>query len=132
MSKYRDMFAARARNQAKTGCAVHPMAMARLHQLFPAARVTVRHETASVELPYGSHRMDASNYYAQPEHKTLVYIDLDGNGKSIIFGKAICHPADNYDRRRGIEIAFRRALDIARKNHRGREWEAAQLTQGKS
>lgn len=127
MSKYQNMLTARDRNSATLGAAVHPMALARLHQLFPDARVKVRHETT--EVPRHS-RM--SDYRVLPEHETRVYVDLDGNDNpsATIFGKAICHPADNYDRRKGIDVAFRRALDIARGAHRSRKWEAAQKTQG--
>jgi len=109
------------------GAAVHPGAIRRLHELFPDAFVKVRHETNKIELPHGSRKM-SNMYYAQPEHETYVYIDLDGDRRSggTIWAKAVCHPLDNFDRRKGIELAFRRALDIARKNHQQREWTRAQ------
>lgn len=117
---------------AKLGAAVHPGAIRRLHELFPDARVTVRHEENLVELPFGARRM-GNIYFASPEHTTRVYIDLAGdqNPTTTIVGRADCHPADNFDRRKGIKIAFRRALDIARRNARYRAWEKAQIESAK-
>jgi len=106
---------ARERNARVLGKAVHPAALARLHELYPNARVSVEHEATPVELPHGTQKM-SRRFYQRPSHETRVFIDLDGDGRpgAPIFGTATCHHEDNFDRRKGIELAFRRALDIAR------------------
>lgn len=48
---------ARERNARILGKAVHPDALARLHELFPEARVSVQHESYVRELPHGQMRM---------------------------------------------------------------------------
>lgn len=122
---------ARERNARVLGKAVHPAALDRLHELFPEARCSVEHEATPVELPHGTQRM-SRRFYQRPSHETRVFIDLDGDRRpgGAIFGTATCHHEDNFDRGKGIELAFRRALDIARRNYRRRQWEAAQKTQG--
>lgn len=118
---------ARIRNRAVLGRAVHAGALNRLHELFPNARVNVEHEATPVELPYGTQRI-SRRFYRRPSHATRVFIDLDGDKRpgGTIFGLATCHHEDNFDKRKGIELAFRRALDIARRNYARRQWEAAQ------
>lgn len=110
---------AESRNKNVLGKAVHPAALKRLHELFPLAHVHIRHAEYPVELPYGTQRMD-SRHYAQPEHETYVIIDLTGEGRPGTGDKAIglatCHPLDNFDRRKGIKLAFRRALEQARRH----------------
>lgn len=107
------------RNARILGKAVHPDALARLHELYPNARVRVQHESHLRELPTGSQRMDR-RCYSNPERETYVYIDLDGEDRpgETIFGMASCHPADNFDRRKGIKLAFGRALEIAWRKYR--------------
>lgn len=112
---------AKERNARVLGKAVHPAALARLHELFPKARVNVEHEATPVELPPGTQKM-SRRFYQRPSHETRVFIDLDGDKRpgGTIFGTATCHHEDNFDRRKGIELAFRRALDIARRHARSR------------
>lgn len=102
---------AEERNARVLGKAVHPAALRRLHELFPNARVSVRHEATPSE-----------RFYKRPSHKTRIYIDLDGDRRpgGTVFGTATCHHEDNFDRRKGIALAFRRALDIARAQHERR------------
>lgn len=113
---------AKERNARVLGKAVHPAALARLHELFPSARVNVEHEATPVELPHGTQKM-SRRFYQRPSHETRVFIDLDGDKRpgGTIFGTATCHHEDNFDRRKGIELAFRRALDIARRNYQRRQ-----------
>lgn len=116
---------AEARNANVLGKAVHPDALHRLHELFPDARVTVRQIATPLELPHGTQRM-GNRYYAKPEHETHVVIELLGLGRNrVVEGFAICHPLDNYDRRRGIALAFTRALDEARRVHDPHKWAEA-------
>lgn len=120
-AEYAKFLPAYVANKAKLGKAVHPGALQRLHELYPYARVSVRQIATPVELPKGTiRRMDASSFYAKPEHETVVYIDLEGKreaGAAVVEGRAICHPLDNFDRRKGIHLAFTRALDAARHAH---------------
>jgi hypothetical protein len=126
-------FQAERRNRRILGKAVHPAALSRLHELFPDAIVKVRHEATPIELPVDTRRI-GKHYYREPSHETFVYIDLDGDKRpgGTIFGTAICHHEDNFDRRKGIELAFRRALDIARRNYRQRRQDEAYRNQGRS
>lgn len=126
------MTAAQERNARVLGKAVHPAALARLHELFPDARVAVEHEATPVELPHGTQKM-SRRVYQRPSHETRVFIDLDGDRRpgGTIFGTATCHHEDNFDRRKGIELAFRRALDIARRNYKGRRMKAAYKAQAR-
>lgn len=112
---------AEARNSRVLGKAVHPAALRRLHELFPDARVRVQHESHLRELPAGSQRM-SRRCYPNPERETYVYIDVDGEQRpgGTLFALATCHPEDNFNRRKGIEIAFRRALTTARYWHERR------------
>lgn len=103
---------ARERNARVLGKAVHPDALARLHELFPEAHVSVQHESYVRELPHGEMRM-GRRCYPNPERETHVLIEL-GDGYPPIMGTAFCHPLDNFDRRKGIQLAFRRALDAVR------------------
>lgn len=123
---------AEARNANVLGRAVHPAALRRLHELFPNARVFVRHEATPVELPHGTQRI-SRRFYQRPSHETRVYIYLDGDRRpgETIFGTATCHHEDNFDRRKGIELAFRRALDIARRNYRRGRQDVAYMAQGR-
>lgn len=108
------------------GCAVHRGALERLYELFPEATVTVEHETMRVPLASDTPiRMDGPRDRAQ--HSTRVWIDLEGDWQPgcgrrrpghAIFADAVCHPDDNFDRRKGIELAFRRALEHARFSYR--------------
>lgn len=100
------------RNGRVLGRAVHPDALARLHELFPAARVTVRQIAEPKELPPGKMRMGRRTY-RNPERTTRILIE-PGEGFIPIQAEAICRPEDNFDRRKGIASAFRRALDTAR------------------
>jgi hypothetical protein len=111
------------RNARVLGKAVHPAALARLHELFPEARCSVEHEETPIELPRGTRKLER-RFYQRLSHETRVFIDLDGDGRpgGVIFGTATCHHEDNFVRRKGIELAFRRALDIARRRHRSRQW----------
>lgn len=111
---------AEARTRNTLGKAVHPAAIRRLHELFPNARVVVEHMAYPRLLPRGERKM-GRRYYANPARETRVYIDLDGDRAAFrrgrggwVWGLAVCHPEDNFDRRKGINIAFRRALDSAR------------------
>jgi hypothetical protein len=127
-AEYAKFLPAYVANKGKLGKAVHPYALMRLHELYPYARVTVRQIATPIELPFGSHRMDASSYYAHPEHETVVYIDPPGDRSGdVVEGVAICHPLDNYDRRKGIHLAFTRALDEARRMYDPPAWAAAKL-----
>lgn len=131
---------AETRTQNVVGKAVHPGAVRRLHELFPEATVTVEHVVYRVPLaPDAPVRMGGPR--DREQHATRVWIDLEGDWQPncgrprpshSIFADATCHPDDRFDRRKGIEIAFRRALDTARQNHRQREWTRAQLTQGQA
>jgi hypothetical protein len=59
--------------------------------------------------------------YPNPERITRVWIDIDGDHEAFqrsragwVCGTATCHPEDNFDRRKGIDLAFRRALTAVR------------------
>lgn len=123
-----------ARNRGVLGKAVHPAALVRLHELYPNARVSVRHFADAIELPKGSMRF-GNRYYREPEHETIVYIDVTGEGRpgtgDKVYGSATCHPLDNYDRRKGIALAFTRALDMARRKHDPEAWVAAKAANKK-
>jgi hypothetical protein len=122
---------AKSRNRAVLGRAVHPAALDRLHELFPEARVNVEHEAHPVELLKGSMKM-SRRFYQRPSHETRVFIDLDGDKRpgGTIFGTATCHHEDNFDRRKGITLAYRRALDIARRTSASRIQDSAYKQQG--
>lgn len=101
-------------NAAKLGSAVHPRALWRLHELFPFALVNVQHITHQV--PLGSYRMDGPRF--RPEHETAVLIYLEGDREgACVGGESVCHPDDTFDRRKGITLAYARALDVARQVH---------------
>lgn len=116
------------RSRKVLGKAVHPDAILRFHELFPDATITVEHVVYRVPLEPGTAKMDGPTYREQ--HATRVWIDLEGDwepncGKqrpsSAIYADATCHPDDNFNRRKGIELAFRRAFDTAREWRRRRE-----------
>lgn len=83
------------KNRRILGKAVHPNALRRLHELWPNAVVRVLH---GEEFP-GQVRGTTVRIYERP-----------GVPGGPVYGVAICHPNDQWDRRRGIELAFRRAL----------------------
>lgn len=102
---------AKRRNKAVLGAAVHPNALARLHELYPYARITVRHISADV--PLNPTKFDDTR--TRKEWHTEIEIDLDGHDDAgWAHGYAFCHPDDAFDRKRGITLAFRRALNMAR------------------
>lgn len=104
---------AEKRNAAVLGKGVHPKALHRLHEMYPNARVTVRQEITTERLPESDIiRMDGPRF--RDHHWTQVFIDLANVGSACVDGAAYCHPGDNFNRRKGIEIAFRRALAEAR------------------
>jgi hypothetical protein len=91
------------------GKAVHPDAVSRLFELWPQARVFVKHtimELTPEEVFKGGTRRIA----------TMVWIVKypDDPDSPRVMGIAIKHPNDHWDRRRGIELAFRRALGLVR------------------
>lgn len=91
----------------RLGNAVHPGALGRLYELWPRADVRVQHRTERVLVIA---RMDGNVY--EERQTTLVAIRLAQRSPAI--GVAVCHPGDQWERRRGIELAFRRALNIVR------------------
>lgn len=86
------------------GKAPHPRAINRMVQIWPKAYVNVEH---------GTTRHDGTDY-----RYTRVFIyefdpktDDDATPTPrLIQGLARCHPSDQFCRRKGIELAFRRAL----------------------
>lgn len=127
-----DVNSPKAHNRRALGRAVHPAALDRLHELFPDATVTVEHVIYRVPLaPDAPVRMGGPRDRRQ--HATRVWIDLEGDWQpnqgvsrpsSSIYADASCHPDDNFDRRKGIELAFRRALDVARQRRRAKDYRA--------
>lgn len=74
------------------GLAGHPQAIERLLELWPSAHVWVTYAV------HGGRRV------------TLVGIAPSQATTPMFFGRAYCSPPDQFSRRRGREIAFRRAL----------------------
>jgi hypothetical protein len=99
-----------ARNRRVLGKAVHPLALVRLHELWPQARVFVRHHWTE---PTPEESLEGST----GRRITVVWIvkhpdDPDSPHRG---GRAFKHPSDPWDRRRGIALAFNRALkDVSR------------------
>ena len=95
-------------SQAALGKAVHLAAVARLHELWPEASIGVEH------------------FIEDHWRITRVTIRRDDSASGYVRGESICHPDDRYERKFGIEQAFRRALDMVRKNERDKRWIEAQ------
>ena len=95
--------AKQARNARVLGKAVHPKALARLHELWPDAIVKVYHD-----------RVGRGPKYPQAWHyvrRTRVHIiPSTPGGAATATGEVVCHSEDTFNRRRGIELAFRREL----------------------
>ena len=110
------------------GKAVHRAAHARLFELWPLAIVNVSHHTehaiirgARLDTP----RSDERNH----RQITVVRIENPDEGY-VVYGMAECAPGDQWDRKKGIDLAFRRALDKVRTRvryieHQGRLRESA-------
>lgn len=96
----------RALAARKLGKAVHPAALDRLFELYPEAVVGVQHRHEPAPGRLQTQKMDCHHECRQ--HITVVAIEYQKSYAT--FGHAFCHPDDNWDRRKGIEIAFRRAL----------------------
>lgn len=92
------------RAQRVLGKAVHPAAIDRLYELWPEAQVYVQHEPNS-----GPPAKAAGKRY------TIVSIVRTSAGLVEVKGEAICAQDDQWNRKRGIELAFRRALDEVRR-----------------
>lgn len=88
---------ARERNARVLGKAVHPAALARLHELWPDAVVRVKRDVNE----HGNRR-------------TTVFITPE-DGRYTERGVVSCDSGDTYNRAYGIREAFRRALVAARK-----------------
>jgi hypothetical protein len=88
-----------ARNRRVLGKAIHVAALMRLHELWPEAVVKVRHGRSNV---FGK------------RYWTRVTIMRSGPGTGSVYATAKCAPGDSFNRRYGISLAFRRALDKVR------------------
>lgn len=75
------------------GKAVHPRALDRLFELEPEAEVQINHSPAKME----------------PRFTVVRITKHDGTCKMAV-ADATCSPADQFDRRRGIRLAFGRCL----------------------
>jgi hypothetical protein len=95
------------RAQRVLGKAVHPGAIDRLYELWPEAIVYVQH---------GENRApgDRMSGPAIVTRWTRVTIVRSSAKLYEVVGEAFCHPNDRYDRKRGIELAFKRALNDVR------------------
>lgn len=92
---------------AALGDAVHPAALRRLFEMWPEARVHVQHAYVWRGKPFTSERIQV--------RQTLVRIeaqDFEPNERTWkrVTRTAMCSPDDQYDRKYGIALAFRRAL----------------------
>lgn len=96
------------RNRRTLGKAVHPAALARLHELWPEARVKVSYHHAWLS------PADQRKFGGVSRKLTVVCIErgvtVNGVLPPRVYGTATKHPHDRDDRRYGIELAFRRAL----------------------
>lgn len=107
-------------NAYRLGKAVHPGALARLHELYPDVRVYVRHIT---------HDHPDAQWYKfddvrRPQvHTTQVWLRFSEREGDYLYAQAKQHPNDNWDRKFGIRLAFDRALASARKRHANEAWE---------
>jgi hypothetical protein len=98
------------RNARVLGKAVHPRALLRLHELWPHARVFVRH-TWMQPSPGETFPWDERDRRGRGRRVTAVAIVQDGEPDALQFvGFAVKHPNDRWDRKRGIRLAFDRAL----------------------
>lgn len=91
---------AQRRNARVLGKAVHPAALKRLHQLWPEAVVKVRH---------GGNAGSGQRYW------TRVTILRSGPGTGSVYAVATCAPEDGFNRKYGVDLAFRRALKMVRR-----------------
>jgi hypothetical protein len=82
------------RNRRVLGKAVHAGALMRLHELWPEAHVFLQHHGTGM----------------RRRQNTRVVIRASADSPFGVEGWAFCAPGDQFDRRRGIELAFRRAL----------------------
>lgn len=106
------------RNAAVLGKAVHPGALARLHELYPDVRVEVHH------------RIDADDFIGpgrsrEQWHVTRITLRFGDGPSDYLWAEAKCHPDDRYERREGIKLAFRRALESARKRKQSESYTEA-------
>lgn len=95
------------------GYAVHPYAVDRLFEVWPEAQVEVRHDRVWRGIPFKGNRRQL--------RRTVVEIwEGEKNPKPLPKGQkpnhrhvtrqAICAAEDTFERAKGIDIAFRRAL----------------------
>jgi hypothetical protein len=102
---------ARADVRLIVGRAVHNDALDRLFELWPGALVRVTHKTEHIP---DLTRMDGCTRDARWHRQiTTVSIDDPVSGYTV-FGRAECAPGDQWDRKVGIAMAFRRALTKVR------------------
>jgi hypothetical protein len=84
--------AAEKHSRKVLGKAVHERAIQRLHELWPEAKVEVKH------------------YESRATRVTITY------GAKGVHGCCRCYFKDRYDRKTGVRIAFRRALQKVRES----------------
>lgn len=107
---------AEQRNARVLGKAVHPGALRRLHELVPEAKVYVRHHVLTALA--GDVRAGVA---AEVRPTTRVMIDTGREGeRRVAVGSARCAAGDKYDRKLGIQLAFRRALELVREDAKQR------------
>lgn len=116
--------AAEARNRKVLGRAIHPQALARVHDFWPDAYITVRHTYERLPDDREPQRMDSTPTLTR--QITTVTIRPRKGDALYISGTAECHPHDQWVRRDGVRLAFNRALERLRKSERQRNWENAQ------
>lgn len=96
----------RERAERVLGKAVHPQALDRLFEIWPEAIVTVKHD----EVPRGVGPDFGARLWLR---RTVVDI-LQRKGAEKTTGhvarNAYCHSSDQFNRKTGINLAFRRAL----------------------
>jgi hypothetical protein len=103
---------ARADARLIVGKAVHDDALDRLFELWPSALVRVQHNSEHIP---DLTRMDGCTRDERRHRQiTVVSIDDPDSGYTV-FGRAECAPGDQWDRKLGIAMAFRRALVKVRK-----------------
>lgn len=102
----------RARAERVLGLAVHPKALDRLFELCPEASVRVRHLQLWDPM---DHWYERANGKIVPNITRVTEVQIDVPQEGVALAFAECHPEDNYVRRRGIELAFRRALKLVPK-----------------
>lgn len=106
----------RERAEARLGKAADPRALDRLFELWPGARVEVRHKTVYRGVPFSADRI--------PLRCTTVEVwegeknDEPGSWADVNFRhvlrEAVCHSGDRFVRRTGVELAFRKCLQAVR------------------